>query len=262
MGQYRRISIRLHGRTAAAGAVLAAVCLALPAQADDEKFAGNAPGPKSEATSAPVLVELFMSQACNMCPPAAALFPEIAARKDVVALAWHVDYWNMTSSQNGRWEDPYSAAAYTERQKRYNMNIRHRSSIYTPQVIVGGAAQTVGANEEKISTLIDAAPESAAEISAHLEKDAVKFDVGRSEAGGNAYLVTFKKSAVTYITGGKNYGRVFNEVNVVTGVHRLGVVRKRGGELTTPAPEKGEGCALIVQEPGQNRVVAAAYCPA
>ena len=250
MGEHRRISIRLHGR-AAAGAFLAAASLAAPARAEDP-----------EATTGPVLVEMFLSQACNMCPPAAALLHDIAARDDVIALSWHVDYWNMTTSEeHGRWVDPFSDPAYTARQKRYNVNIRNRSSIYTPQAIVHGEAQTVGSSLEKISSRIDTVSRVSAEVSARLEDGEIKFDVGESEEGGNAYLVTFRKSAVTDITAGKNAGKVFDEVNVVTGLERLGIVRKRGGELSAPAPAEGEGCALIVQEPGQRRVVAAMYCP-
>ena len=125
-----------------------------------------------------------------------------------------------------------------------------------------GDSQTVGANEEKINALIAEAARDSADISARLEGGAVRFEIGKSKEGGNAYLVTFKKSAVTDITGGKNAGKVFDEVNVVTGMERLGIVRKRGGEFDAPVPGKDEGCALIVQEPGQKRVVAAAYCPA
>ncbi len=251
MGDNRRIWVRLHGKSAAAGVFLAAVLCAGPAPAQE-------PG----KTGSPVLVELFLSQACNMCPPAAALFPKIAARDDVVALSWHVDYWNMTTSENGRWVDPYSEAAYTKRQKRYNMNIRHRSSIYTPQVIVDGAAQTVGADENKISELIASAPKDRPAVKARLNGGEVTFEIGESEAGGNAYLVTFKKKAVTDVTSGKNAGKTFDEAHVVTGMEPLGLVRRRGAALTAPVPAEGEGCALIVEEPGQKGVVAAAYCPA
>lgn len=249
MGEHRRTSIRLHGK-AAAGAILAAAILAVPARADE-----------AEEAAGPVVVEMFLSQACNMCPPAAALFHDIAARDDVIALSWHVDYWNMTTSEQGRWVDPYSDPAYTARQKRYNINIRNRSSVYTPQAIVQGEAQTVGSSLEKISSLIGSVSRLSADISARIEDGAVRFEIGESEEGGNAYLVTFRKSAVTDITAGKNAGKVFDEVNVVTGFDRLGIVRKRGGELTAPIPAQGEGCALIVQEPGQKRVIAAAYCP-
>ena len=249
MGAHRRTLKCLRGLTAAAGALLAGFAYALPANAED------AAAPKS-----PVLVELFLSQACNMCPPAAALFHDTAAQEGVVALSWHVDYWNMTSSEHGRWIDPYSHATFTKRQKRYNMNIRQRSSIYTPQVIVHGAAQAVGTKQEMIQALIADAPAKRTPIAATSDNQAVRFEVGESPEGGNAYLVTFQKQLITDVTSGKNAGKTFNEVNVVTDVTPLGVVRRRGATFSAPAPQDGEGCALIVEQPGQTGVVAAAYC--
>lgn len=234
------------------GAAAACSLLSGPARAEN---------PREKGAERPVLVELFLSQACPMCPKAAALFPEIAARDDVVALSWHIDYWNMTSSPDGSWADPYSHSAFTKRQKRYNKNIRHKSSIYTPQVVVDGVAETVGAKHEKISALIDAAPRAGARVTSTLSNGAIAFEIGESDDGGNAYLVTFKKRASTRITSGYNKGKVFDEAHVVTGVQPLGLVRKRGGEIRVGKPANDEGCALIVQEPGQARVVAAAYCP-
>lgn len=237
----------------ACGAAAAALTLCGFAQA-------QSPAPASADAGNPVLVELFLSQACNMCPPAAALFPEIAAREDVVAIAWHVDYWNMTDSPHGRWPDPFSKTEFTKRQKYYNLNIRHKSSIYTPQIVVGGAQQTVGANAEKIRILIDDADRETTPVSVATEDSVIRFSVGESANGGNAYLVTFRRTAKTRITGGENAGKVFDEVNVATGMRRLGLVRRTGAELSVPAPAPGEGCALIIQEPKQTRVVAASYC--
>jgi hypothetical protein len=52
-----------------------------------------APGRAAESR-APVVVELFTSQGCSSCPPADAFLGELAQRKDVIALAYHVDYWD------------------------------------------------------------------------------------------------------------------------------------------------------------------------
>lgn len=237
--------------------VAAVACAATAPQSASAQPVASA---DASTTGNPVLVELFLSQACNMCPPAAALFPEIAARDDVVALAWHVDYWNMTDSEHGRWEDPYSKPAFTKRQKLYNINIRHRSSIYTPQVVVDGERQTVGGNRVKVSTLIKDTVRTETPLTVSLEEGENRFSLGANPNGGNAYLITFKQTAKTRITSGENAGKLFDEVNVVTGVRPLGLVRRTGAELSAPAPAAGEGCALIVQEPKQKRIVAAAYC--
>ena len=101
------------------GAAVAFSLLSGPVRAEDVR---------EGAGERPVLVELFLSQACPMCPKAAALFPDIAARDDVVALSWHIDYWNMTSSPDGSWADPYSHAAFTKRQWTGEPTTMRRSS--------------------------------------------------------------------------------------------------------------------------------------
>jgi hypothetical protein len=56
-------------------------------------FASNAAPLHAGAAeaAAPVVVELFTSQGCSSCPPADALLGELAQRRDVIALAFHID---------------------------------------------------------------------------------------------------------------------------------------------------------------------------
>ena len=61
------------------------------------------------------VVELFTSQGCSSCPPAEAYLGELAERDDVVALEFHVDYWDYIG-----WKDRFAQSAFTDRQKAYS----------------------------------------------------------------------------------------------------------------------------------------------
>lgn len=78
------------------------------------------------------VVELFTSQGCSSCPSADKLLSELSKKENVLALSFHVSYWNYLG-----WKDPYSNEQYTERQRDY-ARVLHLRSIYTPQMIVNG----------------------------------------------------------------------------------------------------------------------------
>lgn len=225
-------------------------------------WAQNAPAQDSQLQPAPVVVELFTSQSCNSCVPASKLASELSAREGVIVLGWHVDYWNTLNTKHGRWVDPYSSAANTERQKKYNENIRRRRSVYTPQIVVAGDSEAAGSSREKIEALVETATTRVepTAIRAVAEGSSVNFNIGRNP-GGNAYLITFNKSVETSVHGGENAGLEFHDVNVVTDVKRLGTIRRIGATFTAPMPQSGFGCALILQTPGQGKILDAAYCP-
>ena len=48
----------------------------------------------SYGQTAPVVVELFSSQGCASCPPADEFLLELAQQRNIIALGWHVDYWD------------------------------------------------------------------------------------------------------------------------------------------------------------------------
>lgn len=80
------------------------------------------------------VIELFTSEGCSSCPPADRWVSRYVDHPDlfnsVIPLAFHVDYWNWLG-----WADPFSQAAYTQRQRDYARTDR-LSQVYTPGIIV------------------------------------------------------------------------------------------------------------------------------
>src|SRR4051812_37227565 len=100
---------------------------------------GDPPGEAAPAGAIPgiAVVELFTSEGCSSCPPADELLSRLvaSAAKDgrrVYPIAFHVDYWNSLGHP-----DPFSAKAYSERQRAYAAAMRSKQ-VYTPQMIVNG----------------------------------------------------------------------------------------------------------------------------
>lgn len=84
------------------------------------------------AQTAPQIVELYTSEGCNSCPPADKWLSTLKGRSDVVALAFHVDYWDRLG-----WTDRFGSPAWTQRQSEVNTRSGARFS-YTPQIVVNG----------------------------------------------------------------------------------------------------------------------------
>ncbi len=76
------------------------------------------------------------------CPPADALFTELVRKGEVVALAYHVDYWDYLG-----WRDTLAKPENTdERQRDYGRAFGIRS-VYTPQAVINGRVHVNGAKK-------------------------------------------------------------------------------------------------------------------
>ncbi|MBR0565129.1 DUF1223 domain-containing protein [Azoarcus sp. L1K30] len=86
---------------------------------------------QSGTTVAPV-VELYTSEGCSSCPPADRWLSRLKADPAIVALAFHVDYWDGLG-----WRDRFGSADHSRRQREQQAVNGARFS-YTPQVVVNG----------------------------------------------------------------------------------------------------------------------------
>ena len=84
------------------------------------------------AAQPPAIVELYTSEGCSSCPPADRWLSTLKGRNDVIALAFHVNYWDRLG-----WPDRFATPAITERQHQLAQT-SGSSYVYTPQVVLNG----------------------------------------------------------------------------------------------------------------------------
>lgn len=223
------------------------------------------------ATKADSVLELFTSHGCYSCPPAEALLSELVKEDDsVIALEFHVDYWNsLVYGSAGSWEDPFSKPAYSKRQRSYNgRNLQGRSGVYTPQAVINGQYAVVGSNRANVEAALRATTEP--EVAVNIEKVDEQWQVSVNNLNGSAeaaeaevWMVHFYKSTTTDITSGENKGLLAENHNVVFSMDPIGSVPK-SDSITLNATVDNDpnvGCAVLIQDQFHSPILAAAKCP-
>jgi hypothetical protein len=193
-----------------------------------------------EASSAPVLVELFTSEGCSSCPPADALLAKLDRSQpigagNVVVLSEHVDYWDDTG-----WRDPYSSHQVSIRQSDYADRF-HTAGPYTPQMVVDGAEQFVGSDEGHAIKAIEretkAAKVAVKLASIHADASgflAIRLEIAPSSAvpskvtSGEIWIALADDSDESSVTRGENAGRSLRHVAVVRKLTKVGTVGHDG----------------------------------
>ena len=82
------------------------------------------------------VLELYTSEGCSSCPPAdrwlSGLKEDKRLWKQLIPVAFHVDYWNDIG-----WPDRFSSVSYSNRQRRYARG-KGLSTVYTPGFLLNG----------------------------------------------------------------------------------------------------------------------------
>jgi hypothetical protein len=212
-----------------------------------------APTAASAAESRPVVVELFTSQGCSSCPPADRLLGELAHRKDIVALGFHVTYWNGFS-----WRDPLSRALSTSRQTAYDQHLTNGQN-YTPQMVIEGTQDVVGSDRAAVLAALDAAkPAVLAPVVFGADRHSVAIGTGAGVPGTKVLLARYLLSSTTHVGGGENASRTLTDVNAVEALTVLGGWEGNAASFAIEPPGAGEGVAVLVQAPDGRMLGAAA----
>ena len=202
----------------------------------------------------PVVAELFTSEGCSSCPPADALLVELARRPDVLALAFHVTYWNSLG-----WKDPFSLDLATARQRAYAAMLGE-SDIYTPELVVDGRQAVVGSDRAAVSMALDAASREASAprlLRLRVGDAGLHVDIAAGKGAGTVWLVGFDHLHRTAIGRGENSGRTLLEANIVRAARPVGHWTGAALSLDAAAPEGEQVVALL--QAGDGHMLDAAW---
>lgn len=204
-----------------------------------------------------VVVELFTSQGCSACPPADQILSELADRDDVVALAYHVDYWDYLG-----WADVFAKPAFSDYQRAYARAVGERT-VYTPQMVIGGSDYVVGSKPMKIANAIRKHAARPQPVAVDLTRSGDKVIVRATAVGSIppetvVRLITYLPRATVKIRKGENAGRTLQYDNIVQTMNSIGTWNGRTEFRASAQVPEGVPLVVMVQEAGVGPVLGVA----
>lgn len=227
-------------------------------QNKDESFQSKViqPGEKGIA-----VLELFTSQGCSSCPPADKLLGTYISKTNVIALSFHVDYWDRSG-----WKDPYSSHRYSQRQYKYASELK--SDVYTPQLIINGQAEMIGSDAHKISSTLNkifseqpGATLKVTKAEPGNGKINIIFDAEGNTANSLLSIAVVERKTITQVNAGENGGAKLIGYNVVRNFSTINNI-VNGKDTTSidisPSSDlKNMSVVLFLQQKGNNKITAA-----
>ncbi|WP_233720167.1 DUF1223 domain-containing protein [Jiella avicenniae] len=202
------------------------------------------------------VLELFTSQGCSSCPPADRLLAKFAEQPHVLALSYHVDYWDYIG-----WRDTFGSGHNSERQRAYAKAFANKM-IYTPQLVINGLHDIVGSHGGKIERLMKKSrlPAAASPVEVTIRRigDSIHITAGGVEVVPGQrkpmlVLVNFADTAEVKVDRGENAGETLVTTHPVRGWQLMGMVGKDGMQVDMPVSsvlpdgEETYGCAVLLQ---------------
>lgn len=233
--------------SSAALATLVAISLAAgPAAAG----CSAASGPRTGA-----LLELYTSEGCDSCPPAdrwlSATFPA-DANGGVVALAFHVDYWDRLG-----WKDRFASPSWTERQYA-SARAARTSLVYTPQVLLQGrdfrSWQSAERSRSAFAAALAHSPRADIALDAERRADAVAVSAtvhmrdAADRAGAALFVALADSGLVSAVKAGENAGKTLRHDHVVRalkGPFALADVDATRDVVLPLPPERGTATEIV-----------------
>ena len=231
-------------------------------------FAGEKIVVTSSETQTAV-VELYTSEGCSSCPPAdrwLSRLTEVSRDElDVLALSFHVDYWDYLG-----WKDRFASPRYTSRQRQLGANNKQRT-IYTPEFFVNGMeARGTRTVLDKIQQSNRQPAPLALELSVSRSGDAILLELASTADHSDGrrlhhrYLV-YENGLSTDVKRGENSGATLDHQAVVRYMSPAIYLKSENIHKIDIDPEwrpRNVGVAVLVTSPGNEQYLQAVHTPA
>ena len=229
------------------------------------------PEPVANTARTPILMELFTSEGCSSCPPVDTWVARMDAAQpvagaEIIVLSEHVDYWD-----HDGWKDPFSSAAITERQQAYVHNLG-LSDVYTPQIILDGAAELKPADSQQTSqsltraagtpmipVRLSSAAVAAGSLTGHIEAEG-----SGAKKNADVFVAVAIDKTLTDVLAGENNGKKLENIAVVKEMVKVGKLEKGKSfdepftvKLWPDADPANLRVIAFVQESGPGKVIGA-----
>lgn len=234
-----------------------------------------------------VLVELFTSQGCDMCPSAEKNLDQIAMSDRVIPLVFHVDYFNAP------WRDPFSDPKFSRREMQYSViydkanKLNKPNYLYlTPLLMIDGRVPMLGTDDPKFGKTLPRAREAIRHAQAERAEVAVGLKLKGGDASANRTLevdlsalgpamrgrevlvaaVPFTDRATTPVEAGELKGQTYHGRFIARGLEIKPATVSRSGKASVSfsvKPPEGtdmdrDGLVVIVQDDVSGKVHQAA----
>src|SRR5260370_19334691 len=159
------------------------------------------------------VLELFASQGCSSCPPADRLVGQLVNDPALIALSVPIDYWDYLG-----WRDTLANPAHSARQRAY-ARVRGDGQIYTPQIVVNGAADALGSDQGSIERAITQTDHKSGVMSLPVLLSVgdgalnVKLSSTGTQISGEVWLCPLTKALPVVIGRGENRGHTITYHN-------------------------------------------------
>lgn len=198
--------------------LFATLFLAFSVSAGAQVLHLESPGPRVS------LLELYTSEGCSSCPPAdrwiSALRDDPRLWREVVPVAFHVDYWDYIG-----WKDRFASPAYGDRQRDYARS-RRVSTVYTPGFVLAGK-EWRSWFQRPVLKVQEGVPAGKLELSIRDQRAEATFTPARAVGGElEIHVAILGFDLETEVRSGENGGSTLRHDFVVLGYRSFPTMRR------------------------------------